>query len=387
MEKEIHIPSGFQFYGEHIGIKRKRKDFGVIVSDVPCSASAVFTQNSFCGVSIPIGKERVTNHELQAVVVTSGVANVATGTEGTNNALTITKMLAQELGIQEENILPSSTGVIGKQLPIEKIVSAIPEVKSKMSYHHFLNFSQAIMTTDKAIKIHSCKIGDVSICGVVKGSGMIEPNMATMLAYIITDAKIEKSDVYPLLKQAVDKSFNMMSIDTDTSTSDTVVLMANGLAGEVDINLFSEALEKICTELAKEVAIDAEGATKLIETTVSGAIDFQQAKMVAKSIINSPLVKTAIYGADPNWGRIVMAIGKTFDQRINPDLVTIAFGPYIVYQNGLIFEKELDLISTYLKTNETCQIDVDLGLGHIKATAWGCDLTEEYIKINALYTT
>ncbi|RMF93226.1 MAG: bifunctional ornithine acetyltransferase/N-acetylglutamate synthase, partial [Nitrospinota bacterium] len=233
----------------------------------------------------------------------------------------------------------------------------------------------------------SCPVGKAIVAGIAKGAGMIEPNMATMLSYILTDAQIPSPTLRTMLVSSVNKSFNMISIDTDTSTSDTVVLMANGLAGPVDLDRFQATLDEVCIFLAKEIARDGEGATKLIEVTVTGAESFAQARKVAKSIVNSPLVKTAVYGCDPNWGRIIMAIGKCHDEKgIVPEKVTVAIGDTVVFQHGEPAAFSLDAVSRYLANPEVV-IRADLGLGREEATVWGCDLTEGYIKENAYYTT
>lgn len=387
MDKKILVPKGFKFYGENVGIKKHNRDLGIIYSEIICNSAAVFTLNTFCGVSIPIGKENIKDGYLQSVVVTSGIANVATGNEGINNTKKIIKTLAKELNIKENNILPSSTGVIGKQLPIEKILNGIIGINTSLSDKNFLNFAEAIKTTDKKIKYKSIKVGTANILAVAKGSGMIEPNMATMLVYILTDAFLPNDKAYSMLKEAVDLSFNMISIDTDTSTSDTVALMANGLAGKVPEYDFKIALNDICISLAKEIVMDGEGATKLLEIEVNNAINFEQAKKVAKSVVNSPLVKTAVYGEDPNWGRVVMAIGKTMDTTISLDLVQIYFGEYIIYDQGRIKEDTLEKIKDYLFNSNFCKIIINLNIGSESATVWGCDLTDEYIKINGSYTS
>jgi glutamate N-acetyltransferase/amino-acid N-acetyltransferase len=222
---------------------------------------------------------------------------------------------------------------------------------------------------------------------MAKGAGMIEPNMATMLAFLMTDAAIPPATLRPMLQQAVERSFNMISVDTDTSTSDTVLLLANGVAGEVDLTAFQTALNEVCIYLAKEVARDGEGASKLLEVTVSEARDQQQAKRIAKAVVNSPLVKTAVYGADPNWGRVSMAIGKCHeDTDVRPESVSILFGDTCVFAKGEPQDVDLDALKTYLQGKEI-RIAITLGVGNGHATVWGCDLTEEYVNINALYTT
>ncbi|MBI3968289.1 MAG: bifunctional ornithine acetyltransferase/N-acetylglutamate synthase, partial [Chloroflexi bacterium] len=245
----------------------------------------------------------------------------------------------------------------------------------------------AIMTTDTRPKLRARRVGEATLVGMAKGAGMIEPNMATMLAYFLTDARIEPEPLKRLLHEAVNLSFNMLSVDSDTSTSDTVAIMANGLAGEVDAGAFQQALTETAIELAKEIARDGEGATKLLEVVVCGAESFAQAKRVAKSIVNSPLVKTAVFGADPNWGRVSMAIGKCEEQTsIDPERVSIGFGDLLMYDGRPLGDERLGELQAYLKGSEI-QIKVGLGLGDAQARVWGCDLTYDYVRINADYTT
>jgi glutamate N-acetyltransferase/amino-acid N-acetyltransferase len=381
------VPIGFNFLGKHVGIKKDGiKDLGIVVSEKKCSAAAMFTKNSICGVSIPIGRKNVENGMLQAIVVTSGIANVATGKIGTENTNTIINAVAQEFDILAEDVLPSSTGVIGPQLPVDKVINGIQNSKKQLN-GEWEEFAHAIMTTDKHVKMVSGSVGNAKILGICKGSGMIQPNMATMLVYFFTDADIKSNILKEILQKAVNSSFNMISVDTDTSTSDTVAILANGMAGEVDIKEFQDTFTKLCIELAKKVVIDGEGATRLIEANITSAKSYEQAKKVAKSIINSPLVKTAVYGADPNWGRIIMAVGKVFDSSITADSVTISFGEGIVYDRGTINDDVIEKLTEYLKKSANCVIGVDLHLGDEHATAWGCDLTEEYVDINASYTS
>jgi glutamate N-acetyltransferase/amino-acid N-acetyltransferase len=231
-----------------------------------------------------------------------------------------------------------------------------------------------------------CQVGPAVIAGIAKGAGMIEPNMATMLVYLMTDAELPRSTIRPMLRRVVDGTFNCMSIDTDTSTSDTVVLMANGLAGKVNLGHFEDALSHVCEFLTREIARNGEGATKLLIVDVSGSKNVAQAKLVAKSIVNSPLVKTAVYGCDPNWGRVIMAVGKTFDRAVDPAKVTIRFGDTAVFKKGSPVDCDLQRLRDFLGQSEVT-ISVDLGIGKTSARVWGCDLTEGYIKENAYYTT
>jgi glutamate N-acetyltransferase/amino-acid N-acetyltransferase len=380
-------PRGFQSCAKSIGIRDETLDFTVIASDVPAAAAAMFTQNRFCGAAITVGREHVANGQLQAFVINSKNANVATGEHGLANIREVVRLVAEELNISPSDVLPSSTGVIGWQLPMDKMRTGIRGIGNQMRENQLNISAQAIMTTDTRPKIRACKVGNTVLVGMAKGVGMIEPNMATMLSYFVTDAKIAPDQLKQYLKEAVDFSFNMVSIDTDTSTSDTVAMMANGLAGEVDQDEFRRALAAMAIGLAKDIARDGEGATKLLEVSVGNASSFSQAKRIAKSIVNSPLVKTAIFGADPNWGRVAMAIGKCSEQvDIDPEKVSIAFGDLLVYQGRALGEQNLAQLKAYLQNPEVA-IHVSLGLGDARATAWGCDLSYEYVKINGEYTT
>ncbi|MDV6234201.1 bifunctional glutamate N-acetyltransferase/amino-acid acetyltransferase ArgJ [Leptospira ellisii] len=383
------MPKGFSSFGINIGIKDKTKDFGVIYSEVPCKAAAVFTKNNYPGAPVIVGKEHVRSGVLQAIVINSKNSNVATGERGVENSREICRTIGESLGISETLVLPSSTGVIGVPLKMEVILPACKKAKELLKPGNLEEVAEAIMTTDTRKKISFRKIktksGEATIFGIAKGAGMIEPNMATMLCYILSDASLpENTNLYSVLKSSVDKSFNCLSIDSDTSTSDTVVLLCNGLAGEADEAEFSRALEEISVDLTKLIAIDGEGATKLIELTVSSAKNETQARKIGKSILNSPLVKTAIYGGDPNWGRLVMAVGKVFDEPIPFEGLEIYFGDLPV--KGATPET-LKKLSEYLKNNTEISLNVVLNVGATSMKFWGCDLTEKYIEENAYYTT
>lgn len=357
----------------------------MIVADNVCHAAAVFTKNTFCGECIPIGKEHVKNAELQAVVVTSGIANVATGKIGRENEYKILDKLSKQFTIKKENILPSSTGVIGPQLPIDSIENFL-EAESIDLQENYEDFAHAILTTDQRIKVRSLSVGDATILGIVKGSGMIEPNMATMLAYILTDAKVAKQEIYPMLKIAVDQSFNTISIDTDTSTSDTVAFLASG-HHEVENTEMQSALNQICKELALDIVKDAEGATKTMFVTVKNAENKEQAKNAGKSIINSPLVKTALFGHDPNWGRIAMALGKTEGLVFDQNNVEIYYGHYPIFSKNNEEKQNINKIAEYIKQNEDIYLTIDLHQGKETVEVIGCDLSYEYVKINSDYST
>ncbi len=387
MESLPFYPQGFRSCAKNVGVRDDTLDFTVIASDVPAAAAAMFTQSRFCGAAIIVGREHIANGQLQAFVINSKNANVATGEQGLTNIRAIVRRVADELKIAPQDVLPSSTGVIGWQLPIEKILIGIGGLRNELQPNQLQISARAIMTTDTRPKIRARKIGNAVLVGMAKGVGMIEPNMATMLSYFVTDAQIAPAQLKQYLQEAVNLSFNMVSVDTDTSTSDTVAIMANGLAGPVDPNEFRSALQSMAIELAQELARDGEGATKLLEVRVEQAASFTQAKRVAKSIVNSPLVKTAIFGTDPNWGRVAMAIGKCDEQKdIIPEKVSIAFGDLLVYQGRAMGQENLPQLRAYLQQSEVV-IRVSLGLGNAEATVWGCDLSYEYVKINGEYTT
>lgn len=391
LENKLKLVKGFSWLGKNIGIKDDSLDFGVLFSEVPCSATGVFTKNNLPGAPVIVGKEHLENQELQAIVVNSKNANVATR-HSLEDARNMCVWVGENLGIAPTMVLPSSTGVIGQPLPIQKIQKACNTLQEELesSVENLQHFITSMMTTDTYPKWHSRTIGEVTITGVAKGAGMIEPNMATMLSYIMTDALLPKEKMKSLLTRVVNQSFNRISIDTDTSTSDTVVFMANGLAGSVDEQEFEQALLEICIHLAKEIVRDGEGATKLIELTVEGAESADQALKTAKAMINSPLVKTAIYGADPNWGRMIMAIGKVFEYPVSLEDIQISFGKN---DKSLILHSTVEYDPTlFAKISECLQekevfLTVVVGKGEYSETVWGCDLTEEYVKANAYYTT
>ena len=384
---------GFSWLGISLGIKDESLDFGVIASDCECSAAGVFTRNNLPGAPVIVGRENIANGSLQAIVVNSKIANVATGKTGIEDAKNMCLWTGEALEIAPDLVLPSSTGVIGQRLPIKKIHDGCKSITEQLgsSTEHIEKFARAIMTTDTHPKWSSCRVGNATILGVAKGAGMIEPNMATMLSYFVTDAKLSTEELRAILDRVVNKSFNRISIDSDTSTSDTVVILANGLAGRVDTEEFEAAFTKSAMQLAKEIARDGEGASKLIELTVSGAESQQMALQIAKSIINSPLVKTAIHGADPNWGRFVMAVGKVFEYPVPLADLSIHFkkGSQVLSVNAESLDADtvnLPEISKLLKNQEVF-IEVVVGAGNFSETVWGCDLTKGYIEENAFYTT
>ena len=384
---------GFSWMGINLGLKDQTLDFGVIASECKCTAAGVFTRNNFPGAPVTVGRENIQNGQLQAIVVNSKNANVATGIDGIEDAKNMCRWTGEALGIDPELVLPSSTGIIGRRLPVEKIHEGCKIIPEKLgsSPEYIDNFARAIMTTDTHPKWCSASIENSTLLGVAKGAGMIEPNMATMLSFFVTDAKISSEQLQTILRRVVNQSFNRISIDSDTSTSDTVVILANGLAGPVDTEIFEKTLRNSSIQLAKEIARDGEGSTKLIELTVSGAKSQEMALQISKSIINSPLVKTAIHGADPNWGRFVMAVGKVFEYPVPLSDLSIHFGTgsQVLTVNAESLNADtvkLDAISELLQNQEVF-LEVVVGDGEFSETVWGCDLTKDYIEENAFYTT
>jgi len=386
VDDEFTHPQGFLSLAKNIGIKDSTLDFAVVYSTVRARAAAVFTRSRFPGAPVIVGRKHIAKGIVQALVVNSKNANVAMGKQGIDNAIETCRIVGEELGIDPYEVLPFSTGVIGRPLPMEKIRAGLKGIRAELKPDNLKLAAEAIMTTDTAPKYYSRRVGQAVIAGIAKGAGMIEPNMATMLVYLMTDAELPKAALRPMLQRVVDHTFNCVSIDTDTSTSDTVVLMANGLAGAVKLGPFEKALLDVCEHLTKQIARGGEGATKLITVDVSRAKSEAQAKRVAKCVVNSPLVKTAVYGCDPNWGRVIAAVGKSFDSSIEPGKVTIRFGATDVFKKGSPVPCDLEGLRKYLRQSEVTII-VELGVGRAAARVWGCDLTEGYIKENAYYTT
>ncbi|HEY9803834.1 MAG TPA: bifunctional glutamate N-acetyltransferase/amino-acid acetyltransferase ArgJ [Leptolyngbyaceae cyanobacterium] len=379
-------PQGFSTFITNLGIRDATEDFVFLRSQVPCVADGVFTQSLFAGPSVTISRQNLQDGQAQGIIVISKNANVANGAVGLADAQEIIQLVAQETGIAAENLAIASTGVIGRRYPMEKIRAGLSGIGKKLTPADFDLAARGIMTTDTVAKIAARQVGNAKVVGIAKGVGMIEPNMATMLAFFFTDAALPANTLRKVFRSTIDKTFNCLSIDSDTSTSDSAVILANGLAGEVPEAEFARALEEIAHDLVLKIARDGEGATKVIEVTVDSAANYTQAKRVAKAIVNSPLVKTAVYGADPNWGRVAMAIGKCEDERdINQDQVVIRFDDVQVYPNTFQTE-DLEKLKQIM-SQEKVNIHVSLNIGEAVATVWGCDLTEGYVEINGKYST
>ena len=382
------LPLGFSSFVTNVGVKDSTKDFTVVMADGPCSAAGVFTQSRFAGPSVVISRRNVADLSAQAVVVISKNANVATGEEGMRHAEEVTSSVASALGLSSDQVLIASTGVIGRLYPIENIRAGIASLPFPLPNNDADDVARGIMTTDTVHKISSTTIAGSSarVVGVAKGVGMIEPNMATLIAMVFTDAKVEPQKLNDIFRGVINKTLNCVSVDTDTSTSDTAIVLASGAAGTVSDDALTAALQSVLLDLTKAIARDGEGAETLIEVTVDNARDAEQAKTVAKSIVNSPLVKTAVHGADPNWGRVAMAVGKCSQYTdIDQEKVIIRFGTQEVYPTR-VDESGLAQLSQYMRGDDVT-IHVSLQTGSATATVWGCDLTDGYVRINADYPT
>ena len=388
----VPLPQGFSTHVANVGIKDTTDDFVVLASDRPAVAAAVFTRSRFAGPSVELSRRHAADGQLRAIVCLSKNANVATGAQGSADATELAAGVAAAIGCQASDVLVTSTGVIGRPLPMGPVRDHLSSLEWPFTGTDARAAAVGMMTTDTHPKTAVASVDTIgggppaTIVGVAKGVGMIEPDMATMLAFVLTDAKVSAAALDASFRAAVDRTFNSLSVDTDTSTSDTAVVLANGAAGPVDPAAFGAGLDSVLLDLTRQLASDGEGATKLLVVTVSGAADVDQARAVAKSVVNSPLVKTAVHGADPNWGRVAMAVGKCsqYDD-IDQERVTIRFGDREVYPD-LADDERLAELEKYLAGDEV-QVRVDLGIGDAEWTVYGCDLSDGYVRINADYTT
>ncbi len=392
----VTAPKGFKAAGVKARIKYDKKDLGVIFSIEPAAAAGVFTTNRVKAAPVSLSMSNLIDGTAQAIVVNSGCANACTGDNGMNDARKMAAVTAQEMGIDATGVLVASTGVIGQELPMERIITGIREAAGQLSDNGGHDVALAIMTTDTVPKEAAVQVEMggtvVTVGGVAKGSGMIHPNMATMLSFVTTDINIEPEMLKKALSYAVDRSFNLLTVDGDTSTNDSLIVMANGLAGNDRITqenenflVFCEALTEVCITLAKMIAKDGEGATKLVEIAVRKAPSRQDARKVAMAVANSNLVKTAIFGEDANWGRIICAVGYS-GVEIDPEKVDIYLGDEKMAENGagLKFSEEK---AKEILSQDTVAITIDLNIGEAEATAWTCDFSYDYVKINADYRT
>lgn len=391
---DVTTPEGFLAAGIHAGLKREKKDLALIYSRVPAVAAATYTSNRVQAAPLVVTREHLTDGRAQAVIVNSGNANACTGRQGLADAREMAALTAASLDLKPEDIVVASTGVIGVPLPMDHLRKGIPRVAQALGRAGGSQAAEAIMTTDTCTKERAVEvaIGDrkVTLGAIAKGSGMIRPDMATMLCFITTDAAIDPETLTKALRHAVARSFNLITVDGDTSTNDMVVIMSNGLArnpeirtGTAEFNEFTAGLEQLCVYLAKTIVRDGEGATKLLEVTVQGARNEEDARRAALSVCGSSLVKTALFGEDANWGRIVAALGYSGAQ-FDPDQIEVYLGGIKVVERGGAFPFDEGGARRVLGESEV-HITVNLNGGRGEATTWGCDLSYDYVKINGSY--
>jgi len=391
---EIKGVKGFKFASRAAGIKRSGKpDLTLIYSEVPARCAGVFTTNKVIAAPLVVSQPRVRSGLCQAVLVNSGNANACTGEQGLQDALRCSALTAQALGISEELVAVSSTGVIGAPLPMEKFERHLAGLATELAPNGALQSAEAIMTTDAFVKISGCRVDTpgYTLLGIAKGAGMIHPNMATMLGFVLTDALVEPALLEEALRSGVDKSFNSITVDRDTSTNDMVLLLANGQAGNAEITRGSEAgkvftaqLQAVLLDLAKMIVRDGEGATKLVQIHVQGARDAADARKAAYSVATSSLVKTAFFGEDANWGRIIAAVGYS-GADVDPNKVEIRFGEVPVVQAGISTGKDLEEQATAVLKTPEFTVTIDLHLGAGEADYYTSDLTYDYVRINGSY--
>ncbi|MBV8820439.1 MAG: bifunctional glutamate N-acetyltransferase/amino-acid acetyltransferase ArgJ [Acidobacteriaceae bacterium] len=395
-ENPLNLPLGYQYSAYYAGIRKTQQDdLGLIVSDKPANAAGIFTQNRVVADPVKLSKAHLKRSRglARAILVNAGNANCATRT-GATVALHCCEALARQLKSDPEQVLPASTGVIGVELPEQLIIDALPHLVHGLSPRRFEDVARAIMTTDQVMKTAlqevSTKDGPVRVAGMTKGSGMIQPRMATTLGFILTDATLLPKQLAEMLDVAAGQSYHRISVDGDTSTNDTLLLLANGASGvepgKKDREAIQDAVSAVAESLAIQIARDGEGARKLISIFVSGADDSEAAAQIARAIANSPLVKTAVAGSDPNWGRIIAAAGNA-GVRFNPQKVSIEVNGVLVCERGLASDFDEAALKAQLDSAE-CQIRFAIrGKGKGEARFWTCDLTEKYIEINASYRT
>ena len=398
IEGGVTAPAGFVAGGSYAGIKtygpEPRLDVGILATDRACTVAGVYTRNAVVGEPVRLTRERAANGTARAIVANSGNSNVATGAQGVEDAVRMAALAAAKLGLDEQHVLVASTGVIGRLMPMDRIAAGIDAVEVSQTGGE--DFARAIMTTDTHPKQAAVRVEaggrTYTVGGVAKGSGMIHPDMATMFGFLTTDAPADYAWLQATLRRVCDRSFNMIDVDMDTSTSDTVLLLANGAAGGEPVadghpaaDALERAIDSVSVTLARQLARDGEGANTLIEVLVEGAASIDDARLCARTITSSPLVKTMVTGRDPNWGRVLMAAGRS-GAAIDPTAASVWIGEHIAFERGTPAATSEAAISAAMDVEEV-SIRIDLASGDATATAWGCDLTAEYVSINADYTT
>jgi glutamate N-acetyltransferase/amino-acid N-acetyltransferase len=379
----------------HSGVSNPPLDLALVVSDTPATAAAVFTTNRAQAAPIVVSRDHLerSNGTVRAIIVNSGCANACTGEDGMSVALEMARETARLLGCAAEQVLVASTGVIGVSLPIDKIKRGLPHAIAALGSDQGAAASRAIMTTDPFPKEAAAHLslpgGAITIGGMAKGSGMIEPMMATMLSFVTTDAAVPRGLLDRALREAVNDTFNAITVDGECSTNDCVMLLANGASGttidEASYSLFVGALTDVCRELALGIVRGGEGATKLVTVTVTGAASAEEARKAAKAIANSPLVKTAVHGGDPNWGRLIAVAGRA-NVAFELSRAAVSIGSIVLFRDGTPYDEAAPLAAEYLKRAEI-DLAVDLGVGQASSRVWTCDLSAEYVRINADYRT
>jgi len=392
-----HLASGYRYAGVHCGLRPDpdRRDLALVVSDVPATAAGVFTQNRVCAAPVHVCRERLPATDARGFVVCSGNANACTGQRGMDDARRMTAIAAEALGCRPEQVLVGSTGVIGRHLPMPVIESGIRAAAGELapSPAALDAAARAILTTDTRIKVSTREVNldgsTVRITGFAKGAAMIGPNMATLLAFVLADASVAVEDLARLGRRAADRTFNCVSVEGHTSTNDTLLLFANGQRGKLrggSLARFEEAVTSVCADLAREMASDAEGASHLVIIDVEGLRDDGEARRVAKAVAESALVKTAIFGADPNWGRIVSAAGYS-GVEFEEEQLSLWLDDMLLYEAGIPQPFHGPTAAAYLKSNREVHVRLRFTLGSGRCTLWTCDLTYDYVRLNAEYTT
>lgn len=392
MSSGITFPKGFKTSALNCGLKKSNLDLTVFVSDIPAIPAGVFTQNICCAAPVILSKNNINSKTIKAILVNSGNANAASGDEGYAAAVKCVEELATRLKCIPTEILMASTGIIGVPLQTDKIINSLDALVGNLSEENNVDAAQAILTTDTFAKEAVCEIelsnGKVRIGGIAKGSGMIMPDMATMLSFITTDVEIDRHILQNMLKKAVDKSFNKITVDSDTSTNDCVMMLANGASNvtltEGDKIIFYEALESVCIDLAKMIVRDGEGATKFVTVVTEGCKTEKDADAIARAIANSPLVKTALYGNNPNWGRVIMAAGKS-GVKFNQKKIDVYFNGFLTVKNGLKADANPEMLKKEFAKQEI-EIKVNINSGNSEAVIWTCDLSHKYVDINVDYS-
>jgi glutamate N-acetyltransferase/amino-acid N-acetyltransferase len=389
-----HLARGFRYAGVVTGLRSEpdRRDVAVIISDTPAAAAGVFTQNRVCAAPVQVSKARLPRSDARAIVICSGNANACTGEQGLRDAERMAELVAKDVGCRPEQVLVASTGVIGRPLPMPILEAGIPNAvaAAKPGPAALSDAAHAILTTDTKVKVSTRRVGPHTVTGFAKGAAMIGPNLATMLGFVMTDAAVSDRALHSILKSASEESFNCVSVEGHTSTNDTVFLLANGTGTKLsvgpELDAFGEAVTAVCADLAKQIAADAEGANHLVTIHVKGCRSHADAKTIAKTVAESALVKTAVFGADPNWGRVVSAAGYAGVPFAEKDL-SLSMGEMELYRAGTPLPFDAKAASAYLKNNRDVTFTLTFTLGTFECTFYTCDLTHEYVTLNADYTT